>query len=107
MKKRMLIMLGLAILFITGIGAVKVSQIHAGMAQTAKLAPPPSAVTTAVAKREQWQPALIAVGSLKAVNSVTVSTDLAGIVSQMSFPSGGPVKKGDLLVKLDSQQEEA
>lgn len=107
MKKRMLIMLGLAILFITGIGAVKVSQIHAGMAQMTKLAPPPPAVTTAVAKRERWQPVLSAVGSLKAVNGVTVSTDLAGIVSQISFQSGGPVKKGDLLVKLDGQQEEA
>ena len=107
MKKRMLIMLGLAILFIAGIAAVKVSQLHEGIAQMAKLAPPPSAVTTAVAKRERWQPSLSAVGSLKAVNGVTISTDLAGIVSQISFQSGGSVKTGDPLVKLDSQQEEA
>src|SRR5437667_8947561 len=107
MTKRMLIMLGLVILFITGIGAVKVSQIQTGIARAAKLAPPPTAVTTAVAKKERWQPALSAVGSLKAVNGVTVSTDLAGIVSQISFQSGGSVKKGDLLLKLDTQQEEA
>jgi membrane fusion protein (multidrug efflux system) len=107
MKKRMLIMLGLATVFITGIGAVKLSQIHAGMAQMAKLAPPPAAVTTAVSKGERWQPALGAVGSLRAVNGVAVSTDLAGIVSQIAFQSGGSVKKGDLLLKLDTQQEEA
>ena len=107
MKKRMLIMLALVVLFITGIGVIKVSQIHAGLAQMAKMAPPPSAVTTAVAKQESWQPALSAVGSLRAVNGVTVSTDLAGIVSRIEFQSGGSVKKGDLLVKLDTKQEEA
>jgi membrane fusion protein, multidrug efflux system len=107
MKKRMFIMLGLAALVITGLGAIKVSQIQAGIAQMKTMAPPPTAVTTAVAKKERWQPALSAVGSLKAVNGVMVSTDLAGIVSQVSFQSGAPVKKGDLLVKLDSQQEEA
>ncbi|MGD1018159.1 MAG: efflux RND transporter periplasmic adaptor subunit [Verrucomicrobiia bacterium] len=105
--KRMLIMLALALLFIGGIGAWKVMQIRAGMAQFAKYAAPPEAVTTTVAKRERWQPALSAVGSLRAVNGVTVSTDLAGIISQISFQSGTAVKKGDLLVKLDSQQEEA
>ena len=107
MMKRMLIMLAIAFVFVAAIGAWKVMQIRAGMAQFAKFAPPPTAVTTTVAKRERWQPALSAVGSLRAVNGVTVSTDLAGIISQISFQSGTTVKKGDLLVKLDSQQEEA
>ena len=107
MTKRMLAMLGLMLLFIVAIGAWKAWQIKTGMAQAAKFAPPPAAVTTAIAKTEQWQPVLSAVGSLKAVNGVTVSTDLAGIISQISFQSGATVKKGDLLVKLDSSQEEA
>src|SRR5882724_9298514 len=105
MAKRMLAMLGLMLLFILAIGGWKWWQIHAGKAQAAKFAPPPAAVTTAVAKTERWQPVLSAVGSLKAVNGVTVSTDLAGIISQISFQSGAKVKKGDLLVKLDSSQE--
>lgn len=107
MMKRMLIMLAIAFMFIAGIGAWKVMQVRAAMAQFAKYAPPPTAVTTTVAVREQWQPALSAVGSLRAINGVTVSTDLAGIIAQISFQSGTAVKKGDLLVKLDSQQEEA
>ena len=107
MTRRMLIMLGLMLLFIGAIAAWKVWQVRAGMAQAAKFAPAPAAVTTAVAKTERWQPVLSAVGSLKAVNGVTVSTDLAGIISQIAFQSGATVKKGDLLVKLDSSQEEA
>ena len=107
MKKRMLIMLALVVLFIVSIGGVKAAQIRGAMAASAKFTPPPTAVTTVIVKKEQWHPALSAVGSLKAVNGVTVSTDLAGIVSQIAFQSGQTVKKGDLLVKLDSQQEEA
>lgn len=107
MTKRMLIMLGVVALFVGGIGAVKVTQIQGAIDRAVKSAPPPPAVTTAVARRERWQPALSAVGSLKAVNGVTVSTDLAGIVSRIAFRSGQPVKKGDLLIGLDAQQEEA
>ena len=73
----------------------------------AKMTPPPAAVTTFVVQGQTWQPVLSAVGSLKAINGVQVSTDLAGIVSEIAFESGKPVKKGDLLLKLDTQQEEA
>jgi membrane fusion protein (multidrug efflux system) len=107
MLKRMLIMLALLLVFIGGIGIWKFMQIRAAMAQGAKFAPPPTAVTTAVAKKEGWEPVLSAVGSLRAVNGVTVSTDLAGIVSEISFQSGAAVKKSEPLLKLDSQQEEA
>jgi membrane fusion protein (multidrug efflux system) len=71
------------------------------------MTPPPAAVTTLIAKPQTWQPVLSAVGSLKAVNGVLVSTDLAGIVSEIAFESGKPVKKGALLVRLDTTQEEA
>ena len=107
MMKRMLFMLAIAVLVVAAIGAWKAMQMRAAFAQYAKFAPPPTAVTTTVAVRERWQPVLGAVGSLRAVNGVTVSTDLAGIISQISFQSGTTVKKGDLLVKLDSRQEEA
>jgi membrane fusion protein (multidrug efflux system) len=103
----MVVMLGLMLLFIAAIFAWKEWQIKVGTAMAAKFAPPPAAVTTAMAKTERWQPVLSAVGSLKAVNGVTVSTDLAGIISQISFQSGASVKKGDRLVKLDGSQEEA
>ncbi len=107
MRKRMLIMLGVTFVAVAALATAKAIQIRAAMAAMSKMAPPPTAVTTAIAKRERWQPALSAIGSLKAVNGVTVSTDLAGIVSEIAFQSGTPVKKGDLLVKLDTKQEEA
>src|SRR5262245_20206357 len=107
MWKRMLLMLLLVVLFIGALGFIKYRQIQAAIAMGALMAPPPAAVTTVVVKPQTWQPVLSAVGSLKAVNGVTVSTDLAGIVSEIPLESGTRVKKGELLVQLDTQQEEA
>ncbi|MGB8166285.1 MAG: efflux RND transporter periplasmic adaptor subunit [Chthoniobacteraceae bacterium] len=100
-------MLLLAFVAVALIGFLKYRTIRAGMAMGAKFAPPPAAVTTVIVRAQTWQPVLNAVGSLKAVQGVTISTDLAGIVSEIAFESGTPVKKGALLVKLDTQQEEA
>ena len=107
MWKRMLIMLTVMLVFIVAESAIQMRRVQAAKAEHLKFAQPPSAVTTVVVKGQTWQPVLSAVGSLRAVNGVTVSTDLAGIVSEIAFKSGEPVKKGDLLIKLDTQQEEA
>lgn len=107
MWKRLFIMLVIAELFIAALAFVKVRQIMTAMSEGPKHAPPPPAVTTFVAHAQKWQPTLNAIGSLKSINGVDVSTDLAGIVSQIAFESGAAVKKGDLLVRLDTKQESA
>lgn len=107
MWKRMLLMLLVMAAIIAGLYYVKKQSIMAGIAMGAKFAPPPTPVTTVVVKGQTWQPVLSAVGSLRAVNGVMLSTDLAGIVSEISFESGSQVKKGDMLVTLETQQEEA
>ena len=103
----MMLMLFLVALFVAGLVFWTMRKIEKGKAMGAKFAPPPAAVTTVVVKAETWQPVLSAVGSLKAVNGVVLSTDLAGIVAEIAFESGAPAKKGDLIVKLDTQQEDA
>jgi len=100
-------MLVLFELIVAGLGFRKFQQIQTAMAEGPKHAPPPPAVTTIVARAQKWQPVLHAVGSLKAVNGVDVTTDLAGIVSEIAFESGATVKKGDLLLRLDTKQEQA
>ena len=107
MFKRMSIMVASVILLFGIIAFIYIRGFKAKMAAFAQMAPPPTAVTTLVTKAQTWQPVLSVVGSLKAVQGVQISTDLAGIVSEIAFESGKPVKKGDLLVKLDTKQEEA
>jgi len=100
-------MLAALLLLVAALAGYKVLQVRALIAKYAKMGPAPSAVTSIVVKAQTWQPVLSAVGSMRAVNGVLVSTDLAGIVSQIAFESGREVKQGDLLVKLDTRQEEA
>jgi membrane fusion protein (multidrug efflux system) len=107
MKKRMFIMIGAFVLLVAVLAIVKVLEVKAAIAKFAAFGPAPAAVTSSIAKAQTWQPVMTMVGSMRAVNGVLVSTDLAGIVSQISFESGSEVKKGDLLVKLDTRQEEA
>lgn len=106
MKKRMFIMLAVVIAFIAIVGGFKFFQIKAAMAQGA-FQPPPEAVTTIVAKQEEWGTTLNAIGTVEAANGVTISADLQGIVEQIHFASGQSVRAGDILVRLDTKQERA
>jgi len=67
MKKRMVAMLVAVAVFLTLIGGVKFRQIQAGMAMAASFQPPPEAVTTLRAPREEWPAALTAIGTVAAV----------------------------------------
>src|SRR5580704_9869103 len=103
------VLLGLFLAVVFGFGFVKFTQIQGFMklAKSGAFEPPPTAVTTDVAQKSEWQPTLESVGSLTAVNGVTISTDLAGIVRQIAFESGNKVRAGDLLLRMDTTQEEA
>lgn len=108
-KSRTIVSIVLMIaIMIAVIGALAFSKYRqfAGFAGT-KWTMPPIAVTSFIVKEEAWQPTLNAVGTVQAVNGVTVSTDLPGIVEQITFESGRQVRQGDSLVKLDTKQEEA
>jgi membrane fusion protein (multidrug efflux system) len=64
-------------------------------------------VEVAKVEKLRWQPFLETVGSITAVNGVTVSTDLGGRVVQIGFDSGSEVRAGALLVQLDIASEKA
>jgi membrane fusion protein (multidrug efflux system) len=64
-------------------------------------------VEVAPAEKLRWQPYLETVGTLTAVNGVTVSTELGGNVVEVHFDSGAPVVKGDLLVQINIEREKA
>jgi membrane fusion protein (multidrug efflux system) len=107
MKKRMLIAaLGLIVLAAL-LGGVKVLQIRAMIDQGRKAVLPPETVTTAVVTAQSWETALMSVGSLTAVQGVTVAAEMPGKVVEIAFDAGTKVKKGDLLIRQDTSAEEA
>ena len=94
MAKRMILMVVVMIAIIAGLGFVKFKQFQAMAQQFAAMQPPPDAVTTIVAAQEEWPSTLNAIGTVAAVQGVTVSADLPGIVDRITFESGKAVKRG-------------
>jgi len=107
MAKRLIVVLTLTLLFVAALGFVKFKQIQSAIAQGAAFQPPPEAVTTIVAKEEAWPATLNAIGTLAAVQGVTVSTDLPGTIDRILFESGQFVRQGEVLAQLDTRQERA
>jgi len=104
MAKRMLLTLAAMALLLTGLGFFKFRQIQSAV-QAASFQPPPEAVTTIVTQKEQWPSTLNLIGTVEAVQGVTVSADLPGTVAKINFESGNYVHQGDILVELDTREE--
>ena len=107
MAKRMILMLVAVTGLLGGLGFFKYRQVETAIAQGAAFQPPPTAVTTVVAQRETWPSTLTVIGTVAAIQGVTVSADLPGTVDKIHFESGQWVHEGDVLVELDTRQERA
>jgi membrane fusion protein (multidrug efflux system) len=101
----MMLMLAVVIAVVGILGFVKFRQVQAAMSQS--WTPAPEAVTTVVAEPSSWPATLSAIGTVAAVRGVTISADLPGLVSAIHFESGKRVAAGEVLVELDSRQEQA
>ena len=62
---------------------------------------PPASVSVAVSKIVDWQPYIHTIGNVTAINSVNVTTQVAGQVNGIYFKSGEFVHKNQLLATLD------
>ena len=100
------VVLGLIAIFLV-IAGIKGLQFFTMIKAGKAMVLPPTTVTSAKVKKGNWTPTLSAVGSITPVQGATISAELAGTVSEIGFESGKPVKKGDLLVKLDASAEQA
>jgi len=70
-----------------------------------KNAAPLQTVTAASAHYSDWQPQVSAVGSLRAVRGVDVTTEVTGLVRSLRFKSGDQVQAGQVLVELNADAE--
>ena len=107
MKRRIIITIVGLVAIIGTLGGIKGLQIGAMTAQGKQSMPPPTTVTTATVASESWEATLSSVGSLVAVQGVTISAELSGKVVKIAFEPGAKVQAGDLLVQLDTTSETA
>jgi membrane fusion protein, multidrug efflux system len=105
MTRRMIIMLicvGVLLAALIGFNVFRAHMIAKFMAGNAE---PPATVSAIAASYQTWQPQLSAVGSLRAVRGVDVTTEVAGLVRQISFNSGEDVKAGQILLQLNADTD--
>ncbi|WP_347901733.1 efflux RND transporter periplasmic adaptor subunit [Pseudomonas purpurea] len=106
LRRRMLIMLGVVLLIILMLGGYKAFSIYK-MVQTFAVPKPPISVAVATATERPWQARLPTVGTLKALQGVNLSLEIAGTVKDVQFESGQKVTAGQPIVQLDSAVESA
>ena len=105
--RRMILMLsGVAVIF-GGVFAVKAIMGKATNDFFDNMPQPPVEVSTFEARSERWSGTAEAVGTLVADNGTDVTTEAGGVVQQIAFESGQAVRKGDLLVQLNTANEQA
>ena len=107
MFKRTFIFLFILLAIIGGLAFVKYQQIQEGMAAMASNTPPPSSVEVTEALKVNWQPRVSAVGTLTAREGIEVSNEVEGVIEKIHIDSGQAVMKGDLLVSLNDDVEQA
>jgi membrane fusion protein, multidrug efflux system len=66
---------------------------------------PPATVTAMKADYQVWQPQLNAVGTLRAVRGVDVTTEVAGLVRSIDFKAGDEVRAGQVLAQLNADSD--
>ncbi|WP_028317797.1 efflux RND transporter periplasmic adaptor subunit [Desulfobulbus elongatus] len=105
--KSLLLGIGGVVVLVGVLAGAKVLQIGT-LIKTSKAARiPPEVVATVQARPQTWESLVTAVGSLEAVQGVTVAAELTGKVVAIAFEPGSLVKAGDLLVQQDISAETA
>jgi membrane fusion protein (multidrug efflux system) len=107
MKKRMIIMLVIVGVLLGGIVGFNWFKGYMMQKYMASAPVPPATVSVMTADYQQWQPQLSAVGTLRAVRGVDVTTEVAGLVRSIEFKSGEEVKAGQVLVQLNADSDVA
>ena len=111
-KRRLVSILGsLALIAVVigvlaGIAWVKAKQIQASMS-----APPPPEMPVAVRLETvgsgQFRPQTTVVGTVLAPQTITLRNEEAGMITAVSMRPGGAVKRGEVLVEMDTRAEAA
>lgn len=106
--RRRLIIIGVSLLILaSGIIGFNLFKAHMIAQVLAQNASPRQTIATATVKYDDWQPQISAVGTLRAVRGVDVTTEVAGLVRSVNFHSGQDVQGGATLLQLNADPDVA
>jgi membrane fusion protein (multidrug efflux system) len=92
---------------LAGIKFTQIKQLIGFGEAMAKAGPPPEFVGTHAAAEATWERTRSSVGTVTPDKGVTIANEVPGVVSAIRFDSGAVVKRGQVLVELDSSVERA
>lgn len=107
MIKKMFAAIVLVVIVAGVLAGIKTLQIRKMIAQGESMVMPPAVVSTANATAAVWETVLSAVGSVTAVQGVTITAETPGKVVRIGFDSGDRVAAGAVLVQQDVSAEAA
>jgi len=102
MTKRMVLMLVIAGVIFGGIFGFQAFKSRMIKKYLSSQGVPAQTVSTIKASVQEWQPALSAVGTLRAVRGADLAPEVSGVISAIHFRSGEEVKAGAPLVQLNA-----
>ncbi|HZH43755.1 MAG TPA: efflux RND transporter periplasmic adaptor subunit [Lysobacter sp.] len=106
-RKRMFWMLLITLLLFGAVFGMK-AMMNKGMNDFFDNMPqPPAAISAAVAREATWADSEEAVGTLVALNGTELTSEVGGVVQAIHFRPGEHVRKGQVLVELNSDNERA
>lgn len=106
MKKLVFVLVGCAVIFGGVFGAIAFKD-HMTAEFFANMPVAAVPVTATKSTQQNWSRTVPAIGVMEAQHGVNVSAEVAGTVQQILFDSGNKVAKGDVLVRLDADVEQA
>ena len=106
LRRRMLVMLGVVLLVVLALAGYKSFSIYQQVQQFSAPKPPIS-VAVVTASERPWQSRLPAIGTVKALQGVDLSLEIAGTVKAVLFESGQKIQVGQPLLQLDNDVERA
>jgi len=89
------------------LGLIKFMQIRAAIAFGNSFPEPSETVEVVRADLSEWQQKITVTGNVRASREVEMRTELGGRISKIGFTPGGPVSAGDILLQLDTAEEQA
>ncbi len=101
------VLLGTLVLTAGSLVAWKHASARKANAAAASQPEPVESVTLSVARARQYRPTTTSVGTVLALNSITLRNELSGTVRQVMLAPGRVVDAGTVLVALDVSVEEA
>jgi len=107
MKKAIFLSISGVLIVVGVLAGIKFLQIRAMIDQGKQFVPPPEVVTAAQVTASSWETLLTSVGSLEAVQGVTITSEITGKVAAIAFTAGDQVNTGNLLVQQDIAVEQA